>query len=193
MAILASIASEAKGDAERAVAISDLPEYLYKTERENKVFFVCSLVDYIARATKNRRSDVVEALGPQRLGRIVELADVYHCDNIDVVSDHFIEEADIGEGVFDNVAAARYAVPSHWDIGKVYKRLVLAIADREGTTDVEAILRAYCSPVSALIDDYNGSFYYDSPEAIYDAYATGSWSSDFCDSDLGCNNSIRNP
>ena len=39
MAILASIASEAKGDAERAVAISDLPEYLYKTERENKVFF----------------------------------------------------------------------------------------------------------------------------------------------------------
>ena len=98
---------------------------------------------------------------------------MYHCDNIDVVSDHFIEEADIGEGVFDNVAAARYAVPSHWDIGKVYKRLVLAIADREGTTDVEAILRAYCSPVSALIDDYNGSFYYDSPEAIYDAYATG--------------------
>ena len=173
MAILASIASEAKGDAERAVAISDLPEYLYKTERENKVFFVCSLVDYIARKTKNRRSDVVEALGSQRLGRIVELADVYHCDNIDVVSDHFIEEADIGEGVFDNVAAARYAVPSHWDIGQVYKRLVLAIADREGTTDVEAILRAYCSPVSALIDDYNGSFYYDSPEAIYDAYATG--------------------
>lgn len=173
MAILASIASEAKGDAERAVAISDLPEYLYKTERENKVFFVCSLVDYIARKTKNRRSDVVEALGPQRLGRIVELADVYHCDNIDAVSDHFIEEADIGEGVFDNVAVARYAVPSHWDIGKVYKRLVLAIADREGTTDVEAILRAYCSPVSALIDDYNGSFYYDSPEAIYDAYATG--------------------
>lgn len=43
---------------------------------------------------------------------------------------------------------------------------------------------AYCSPVSALIDDYNGSFYYDSPEAIYDAYATGSWSSSFCDSDL---------
>ena len=137
MAILASIASEAKGDAERAVAISDLPEYLYKTERENKVFFVCSLVDYIARKTKNRRSDVVEALGSQRLGRIVELADVYHCDNLDVVSDHFIEEADIGEGVFDNVAAARYAVPSHWDIGKVYKRLVLAIADREAQLSSE--------------------------------------------------------
>ena len=142
-----------------------------ESRRANDIFFVCSLVDYIARKTKNRRSDVVEALGPQRLGRIVELADVYHSDNIDAVSDRFIEEAGIGEGVFDNVAAARYAVPSHWDIGKVYKRLVLA--DREGTTDVGAILRAYRSPVSALIDNYNGSFYYDSPEAIYDAYATG--------------------
>ena len=38
MAILASIASEAKGDAERAVAISDLPEYLYKTEREKVTY-----------------------------------------------------------------------------------------------------------------------------------------------------------
>ena len=144
-----------------------------ESRRANDIFFTCSLIDYIARATKNRRSDVVEALGPQRLGRIVELADVYHSDNIDAVSDRFIEEAGIGEGVFDDVAAARYAVPSHWDIGKVYKRLVLAIADREGTNEVEAILRAYCSPVSALIDDYNGSFYYYSPESIYDAYATG--------------------
>ena len=85
-----------------------------ESRRANDIFFVCSLVDYIARKTKNRRSDVVEALGPQRLGRIVELADVYHSDNIDAVSDRFIEEAGIGEGVFDNVAAARYAVPSHW-------------------------------------------------------------------------------
>ena len=107
------------------------------------------------------------------MARIIELADVYHSDNIDAVSDGFIEDATISEGSFDNVAAARYAVPSHWDVGKVYKRLVLAIADREGVDLPEALLRAYRSPVSALIDDYNGSFYYDSPQAIYDAYATG--------------------
>lgn len=71
-----------------------------ESRRANDIFFTCSLIDYIARATKNRRSDVVEALGPQRLGRIVELADVYHSDNIDAVSDRFIEEAGIGEGVF---------------------------------------------------------------------------------------------
>ncbi len=144
-----------------------------ESRRANDVFFACSLIDYIARKTKNRRVDVAEALGSGRVARIIELADVYHSDNIDAVSDGFIEEAAIGEGSFDNVAAARYAVPSHWDVGKVYKRLVLAIADREGVDLPEALLRAYRSPVSALIDDYNGSFYYDSPEAIYDAYATG--------------------
>ena len=34
-----------------------------ESRRANDIFFVCSLVDYIARKTKNRRSDVVEALG----------------------------------------------------------------------------------------------------------------------------------
>lgn len=28
------------------------------------------------------------------------------------------------EGNFDNVKACGYAIPSHWDIGKVYKRLI---------------------------------------------------------------------
>ena len=33
-----------------------------ESRRANDIFFVCSLVDYIARKTKNRRSDVVEAV-----------------------------------------------------------------------------------------------------------------------------------
>ena len=64
-------------------------------------------------------------------------------------------------------------MPNHWDIGKVYKRLVLAIMEHEHVDAVEAIRRAYHSPVAALIDDYNGSFYYESPQAIWSAYATG--------------------
>ena len=115
--------------------------------RVHSSFAAWSIISRARRRTAGRSASW-EALGPQRLGRIVELADVYHSDNIvPAASDRFIEEAGIGEGVFDNVAAARYAVPSHWDIGKVYKRLAaLAIADREGTTDVGAILRAYRSP-----------------------------------------------
>ena len=104
--------------------------------KDNDLFFTCSLIEYIGRKTKNYRSDVVDALGFSRLEKIYELADVYHSDNIDRVSDDFIAEAGIREGNFDNVAAGEYSIPSHWDIGKVYKRLILGIA-KEKNIDVD--------------------------------------------------------
>lgn len=33
--------------------------------KENDLFFTCSLIDYIARKTKNKRSDVVSALSSE--------------------------------------------------------------------------------------------------------------------------------
>lgn len=114
--------------------------------KENDLFFTCSLIDYIARKTKNRRAVVVNALGKTAVAKIYDLADVYHSDNIDRVSDDFIEAAQITEGSFDNVKAAHYAVPSHWDIGKVYKRLILGIAREKDMEIVDApqnILNAY--------------------------------------------------
>lgn len=139
----------------------------------NDLFFTCSLIDYIARKTKNRRRDVVNALGRVRLKKIYELADVYHSDNIDDVSDDFICQAGISERNFDNIKAAKYAIPSHWDIGKVYKRLVLGIAREKNLDIVDALICAYNSFVSEKIDDYNSSFYYDAPQNILNAYLYG--------------------
>ena len=99
-----------------------------ENQKDNDLFFTCSLIDYIARKTKNTRTDVVNKLGKKRLQKIYDLADVYHCDNIDRVSDDFIEDAEIINGTFDNVGECRYAIPSHWDIGKVYKRLIKQVA-----------------------------------------------------------------
>ena len=82
-------------------------------QKDKDLFFTCSLIDYIARKTKNIRADVVNQLGKERLERIYDLADVYHCDNIDQVSDDFIEEAQIKNGTFDNVGECKYAIPSH--------------------------------------------------------------------------------
>jgi len=96
-----------------------------ENKKDNDLFFTCSLIDYIARKTKNKRADIVNTLDKTLIGKIYDLADVYHSDNIDRVSDDFIQDAGIQKGCFDNVAAAKYAVPSHWDIGKVYKRLIL--------------------------------------------------------------------
>ena len=136
----------------------------------NDLFFTCSLIEYIARKTKNKRGAVVDSLGRAAIEKIYNLADVYHSDNIDTVSESFIEQADIQNGSFDNVATARYAVPSHWDIGKVYKRLILGITAETGLPTIDALFEAYHSFVSDKIDDYNSSFYYDAPQNILNAY-----------------------
>lgn len=141
--------------------------------KENNLFFTCSLIEYISRRTKNKRIDVVNALGKKNITKIYELADVYHSDNIDRVSDDFIQEAYITEGGFDNIASAKYAIPSHWDIGKVYKRLILGIAKEEEINMIDVLFEAYNSFVSEKIQDFNSSFYYDAPQNILNAYLYG--------------------
>lgn len=142
-------------------------------KKENDLFFTCSLIEYIARKTTNHRSVVVNTLGKKRIEKIYELADVYHSDNIDRVSEDFIQEAGIINGEFDNIKSARYSIPSHWDIGKVYKRLVLGAAREKHMDIVEALMDVYNSFVCEKIDNYNSSFYYDNPQNILNAYLTG--------------------
>lgn len=60
----------------------------------------------------------MNAIGKEKLLRIYELADVYHSENIDKVTDELIDGYHIETGVFDNVADAKYAIPTYWDIGK---------------------------------------------------------------------------
>lgn len=144
-----------------------------ENKKENDLFFTCSLIEYISRKTKNKRSVVVNALGKNSIAKIYDLADIYHSDNIEQVSDDFIKNANISEGTFDNVSEARYAVPSYWDIGKVYKRLILGISKEKDLEIPDALFEAYNSFVSDKIDDYNSSFYYDVPQNILNAYIYG--------------------
>ena len=101
-----------------------------ESQKDNDLVYTCGWIEYIARKRRTIRSAVVR-LGKDRISKIYEFADVYHCENIDAVSDDFIEDASIVPGTFDNVADCGYAVPSHWDIGKVYKRLIKMVAAYE--------------------------------------------------------------
>ena len=142
-------------------------------QKDNDLFFTCSLIDYIARKTKNIRADVVNALGKERLEKIYDLADIYHSDNIDRVSEDFIEEAHITEGSFDNVGECGYSIPTHWDIGKVYKRLIKQVAEYENIGIIDALIKVYNSFISEKIDDYNSSVYYENPSYLYVCYDEG--------------------
>ena len=139
-------------------------------KKDNDLFYTCSLIDYIARKTKNTRATVVNNLGKERLNKIYDLADIYHCDNIERVSDDFIEDAHIGTGDFDNVGCCHYRIPSYWDIGKVYKRLIKQVAVDENSTVIDALMKVYNSFISPKIDDYNSSVYYENPSYIYECY-----------------------
>lgn len=141
-----------------------------ESAKENDLFFTCSLIDYIARKTKNTRVKTVNALGKKNLEKIYDLADIYHSDNIDRVSDDFIREAGIRTGNFDNVAECKYAIPTHWDIGKVYKRLIKAVAECENIDVIDALLKVYNSFISSKIDDYNSSMYYENPSYLLECY-----------------------
>lgn len=139
-------------------------------KKDNDLFYTCSLIDYIARKTKNTRADIVNDLGKKNLERIYDLADVYHCDNIDNVSEEFIGKCNIQEGTFDNVGECKYAIPTYWDIGKVYKRLIKQVSESEEIPVIDALIKVYNSFISGKIDDYNSSVYYENPSYIFESY-----------------------
>ena len=128
------------------------------------------MTDGQTRKTQNKRVDAVDRLGENRLEKIYDLADVYHSDNIERVSDDFIKESGIEKGNFDNVKECGYAIPSHWDIGKVYKRLIKGVAEAENIGIIEALWNVYHSFISEKIDDYNSSMYYENPAYLLECY-----------------------
>ncbi len=140
----------------------------------NDLFFLCSLLEYIRRKTKNRSHTVVTAIGGDRLQHYLDLADVYHCDNIDRVADELIEKSGLSAGTFDNISAAEYKVPTHWEIGRIYQRLITAIAERQHLPLIDALQLAYHSPITGNIENYDSSMYYENPEYIYQSYLHGS-------------------
>lgn len=142
-------------------------------KEHNDLFFVCSLIEYIGRKTRNHRNVVVNAIGQERLQHLYDLADVYHSENIDKVSDELIAQYHIEDGVFDNIAAGKYTIPTHWDIGKVYKRLIIDITEKQKKATINTLIEVYNSWLSRKIEDFNSSLYYENPGYLYESYLKG--------------------
>lgn len=62
-------------------------------------FFTCSLIEFMGRRLKRSREEITDILGKERLERIYEYADVFHCEPMEKVSETFIEEtgAEMGD------------------------------------------------------------------------------------------------
>ena len=143
-----------------------------ETVEENNLFYTYSLIEYISRKTKNTKKLVIEKLGKENINKIYKLAEVYHCENIDKVSDEFIEKTNIEIGEYDIISKCKYDVPTYWDIGKVYKRLIIMVNNRE-TEYIDTLIKVLSSWIVEKIDNYNSSMYYESPDYIYACYKEG--------------------
>ncbi len=141
-------------------------------QNENDLFFVCSFIEYIARKTNNKKSYIVKKIGKELLQKIYNLAEVYHSENIEKVSDEIIEQSKIVRGNYDIIGNCKYNIPTYWDIGKVYKRLILMVNNDEKEY-INTLYSVLSSWIIEKIDNYNSSMYYENPDYIYECYKEG--------------------
>ncbi|MDE6974219.1 MAG: hypothetical protein K2P07_04445 [Lachnospiraceae bacterium] len=137
----------------------------------NDFFYVCSLIEYIARQTKNRRRVIVEALGKEGIEKQLYDAEVNHCLSFDQVSDEVIERYKIPEGDFDTITECRYEVPSFMDIGKLYSILIEDCAEPE--REVDELIKIFSSFISDKISDFQTDIYYQNPSYLECSYRAG--------------------
>lgn len=142
-------------------------------KNDSALFFTCSLIEYIGRQQKQKRSVIVQYMGKDVIKRIYRYADVFHCEPIEKVADEFITRCNIPSGSFDNVEKCKYEIPDYWTIGEVYERLIEDVTGDESDSIIEHIVEVYSSWIDDAISNYNTDFYYQSREYIFECYKEG--------------------
>ena len=139
------------------------------------MFFVCYMIERVARKLHQPNKYVVETMGYDELYRQLSLASVLHSENPLKVENDWIEENQLEEGCFDVTNVRKdlnVHVPSATQMGKVYKRLIMSTISK-GEDWVKALIRVYSSPICKTLDNYNTSAFYEPTPVITRAYAAG--------------------
>ncbi len=139
---------------------------------KDDVFYVCSMIEFVARKTNNRCRDVVAKMSEKELEQQLKAAGVNHCLSFEQVCDEWIEDYGIPTGNFDNITTCRYNVPTVTSIGRVYQTLIMDVMQLYGSL-TETIKKVYNSFISDEISNYNSSVYYSSPDYLKCSYEAG--------------------
>lgn len=131
----------------------------------NDIYFAATLLEAVARTTKNRRRDVVERIGKDGVYRIVHLADILHALPMEQAIDETIEQYRITDGTYDSVSACKYDVPRIYPIGKDYMRLVRD-TEQDPEKWPEQLYHIFLSPMSDLLSDFNSAWFFSPAEDI---------------------------
>ena len=140
----------------------------------NDIYFVCYMIERVARDIKQPNRYVVERIGKDGLARQLSIAETNHCLNPEQVVKDWKEEYHLEKGTKDVTRVdSRFTdtVPSATQMGKVYARLINTIS--QGQDLVESIQKVYASPICDVIDNYNSSAYYEPSYVQVRAYQNG--------------------
>ena len=143
--------------------------------KKNDVYFICYMIERVARKLHQRNKYVVNEIGKKNLEHLISVANVLHAENPLAVEDDWIEEYDLAEGNVDVTAVDPELVttiPSAIQMGKVYQRLIYDTM-LPGESEVEGIIRVYNDEICDVIDNYNCSAYYEPSYVIARAYQNG--------------------
>lgn len=151
---------------------------IYFPEEEitkNDLYFICYMIERVARRLHQRNSYVVNTLGRSNLEHLISVANVQHAENPEDVEDAWISDYDLKEGSFDISDVDRdlvQKIPTPMQMGKVYERLITDTMQPDESY-VDGILRVYNNMICFTIDNYNGSAYYEPSYVVARAYFAG--------------------
>ena len=140
-------------------------------QQKDDIYYVCSLLEYISRKTRNHRQDVIRYFSIADIERQLRITSVNHCLSFEQVSDEIIDEFGIKEGQFDTVKECKYEVPSVTSIGMLYQDLVLSTMKDENAA--KGIIDVFSSFITDEISDFNSSVYYTNPDYLRCCYLEG--------------------
>ena len=140
-------------------------------KQKDDIYYVCTMIEFVARVTNNRRRDIVKKLSKKNIEHQLKVAEVNHCLSYEQVADEWIEEYGIAEGMYDTVKECNYTIPSVNAIGRVYQQLVLETM--EENNEAQAIIDIFSSFISDEISNFNSNVYYSSPNYLKCSYEEG--------------------
>lgn len=141
----------------------------------NDLYFVCYMIERVARHIKQPNKYVVNAIGRDEMYHLLSCANVLHSENPLKVEADWIRDYHLSEGNYDVTAVDKELasiIPSPLDMGAVYQRLIRDTMTLKENF-VDGIMRVYNNEICAVIDNYNCSAFYEPSYVIARAYQNG--------------------
>ena len=143
--------------------------------QSDDLYFVCYMIERVARHIKQRNKYVVNTIGKDELYHLLSCANVLHCENPLKVENDWINDYNLVEGSFDITSVDKELasiIPSSLDMGAVYRRLIEdTMSSKENYVD--GIIRVHNKDICDVIDNYNCSAFYLPSYVIARAYQNG--------------------